>query len=520
MQVGQSRQAQPRVLVGEAVAGGGDGLEDGGAGFEVGREAGEGQCVGDAAHQLGVADAAQRAVVPRLFGGVRLGDEGGAPQLHRVGAGRLPAGARGARQHQGAVVEEGVAVGGQRGDDLLADEVVGQQQGAAVVGGTEDVQQVLAVGRTDQGVEREPGGAVVGVEGPRGGAGGRGGQVVAAGEDQPLVVGQDAAVAADAVEPDDLPGAGVVHEVARRPLVVGQDAQEQQRADAGVVDGRVGERLEGVVHGLAVDAVGGGGVVLGLDGEEAADGGDVQGAEDVDVRVPARHVVLAGGRGPGEGPGDGRQVVAFALGVEVFGVPLGVQPPAQDADVGGPLAGAEDGEQERADGAQPDQAGLLEVAVQLVEVALERGVGQQARHRVGRCREEGPAAAAVKGEGVAAGRVVVPGQQQPADVGQVGGYGRAFGAEPFGGDEFEFEAAERPDAALVEVLGAAGEVVGRGQHAVAQHLVAAAVPARSGHAVRAVPAVRSRRAVRRLGRSGRVGRVGHVACSPQLVTDW
>lgn len=51
----------------------------------------------------------------------------------------------GPEQHEGAVVEDGVAAAGERGSDFLADHVVREQQGAARGPGAEDVQDVLAV---------------------------------------------------------------------------------------------------------------------------------------------------------------------------------------------------------------------------------------------------------------------------------------------------------------------------------------------------------------------------------------
>lgn len=91
----------------------------------------------------------------------------------------------------------------------------------------------------------------------------------------------------------------------------------------------VGERLERFVDGLAVDAVGGGGVVLGLEGEVTAGDGDVHGAADVDVRVASGDMVLTGGGGEGDVVGGRVGEVAFALVVEVGGGTVGGQAPAQ-----------------------------------------------------------------------------------------------------------------------------------------------------------------------------------------------
>ena len=107
-----------------------------------------------------------------------------------------------AQHHQRAVVEERPAVAGQRGGDLLADQVVRQQQAAALRARVEGEQHVLAVRGADLALElqvRRVGGAVEGLERA-------GGQAVAAGEDDALVLGQAAAGPADAVEADDAPG--------------------------------------------------------------------------------------------------------------------------------------------------------------------------------------------------------------------------------------------------------------------------------------------------------------------------
>ena len=93
------------------------------------------------------------------------------------------------------------------------------------------------------------------------------------------------------------PGAGVEHQVAHACSLVRADPQQDQRADVRVCDLRVGEGLQRLVDGLAVDALAGLGVVLDLDGEVAADGLDEDLALDRDVRVAARDVVARGSAG-------------------------------------------------------------------------------------------------------------------------------------------------------------------------------------------------------------------------------
>ncbi len=306
-----------------------------------------------------------------------------------------------------------------------------------------------------------------------------GGEAVAAGEDDALVLGQAAAALADAVEADDGAGEGVEDEVAVGGLLVGEDPQQDQRADAGVGDVGVGEGLQGFVDGFAVDAVGCAGVVLRLDGEGAAEGVDEHLAPHGDVRVAAEDVVLAGGGRPLDVGGRALRVVAVATGVEERHVAVVGDGPAQDADVAGLLAGLEDGQQLALDAAQPQQAGLPVVAVQGGELAEEGGVVEEAGHGV---VGQPVQAAVVGGEDVADGDVPVragPGlvaeEQHVADGDDIAGHGGAFGAQPLGGGEAQLGRAELLGAAPVQRLGAAGEFGGAGGEAVAQHLVGAAV---------------------------------------------
>lgn len=291
----------------------------------------------------------------------------------RGAPGRLAAGAQ---QGERSVLGERPAAAGQRGRDLLADRVVREQQGAAAGGCAEGVQHVLAVRGAHLALEAQ----ALGVDPV--GAVGAGGQAVAAGEDDALVVGETAAGLPDAVEADDGPGEGVEHQVPVGVLLVGAHPQQDQGAHAGVGDVRVGEGLERFVDRLGVDALGGLGVVLGLDGERAADGGEEDLAADGDVRVAAEDVVLAGGGGPGDVVGGRQDVVAVAARVEEGDAAVLGERPAQHPDVLGLLAGAEDGEQPALDPAQPQQGRLAVVAVQGRELPYERRVVEQARHGV------------------------------------------------------------------------------------------------------------------------------------------
>lgn len=207
---------------------------------------------------------------------------------------------------------------------------------------------------------------------------GAGGQAVAAGEDDPLVLGQTAACPADAVESDDGPGEGVEHQVAVGVLLVGADAQEDQGAHPRVGDVRVRQRLQRLVDRLGVDALCRLGVVVGLDGEDTAYRGDEDLAADGDVRVPSEDVVLARAVGPFDVVGRRHDVVALAPRVQERDRSVVGQGPAQHPCVVRLLAGLEHGEQPALGASEPEEASLAVVAVQSAELADEGGVVEQA----------------------------------------------------------------------------------------------------------------------------------------------
>ena len=112
-------------------------------------------------------------------------------------------------------------------------------------------------------------------------------------------------------------GAGVEDQVPPGGLLVRQDPQQDQRPDPGVAHVGVGEALQRLVDRLGVDALAGLGVVLHLDGERAADRLDEHLVLDRDVRVPAEHVVVAGGLDPLEVVRRREDVVALAPVVQI-----------------------------------------------------------------------------------------------------------------------------------------------------------------------------------------------------------
>lgn len=181
-EVAEAVLAEPVVPVGGAGAGGEYGPVPG-RGVGAGRgQPGQGQAVGEAADQVGVADPGQRAAAGRLLGGVAFAGERAPPQLDGVQPGGAVLGR--AQSDQGAVVEQRVALAGERGGGLLADGVVRLEQRVPVDGGAELVQHVLAVGGEEgalvhQAVHRL-------VEDAHGAVG----EVAAAGEGHALVGGQ------------------------------------------------------------------------------------------------------------------------------------------------------------------------------------------------------------------------------------------------------------------------------------------------------------------------------------------
>src|SRR5690606_28501563 len=134
-----------------------------------------------------------------------------------------------------AVLEERVAVARDRVRELLADQVVGQELVEAVRLAVEDVEHVLAVRALDSALELEA--LVVAIEALRLAAL----EVVAAGEDDAVVLGEPQARLADGVDARHAVRPRVEDEVAVRLLAVGEDLEEVEAADLRPRDGRVVE---------------------------------------------------------------------------------------------------------------------------------------------------------------------------------------------------------------------------------------------------------------------------------------
>lgn len=367
---------------------------------------------------------------------------------------------------------------GDRSGDLLAYQVVGQQDATPLGPGVEDVQHVLAVGRTYRPLVLQVSGVrFEGLHGARG-------EAVAAGEDDALVLGQPPAGLADSVEADHGVRDGVEDQVAPGLLLVRADTQQDQRAHGRIRDVGVGERLERLVDRLAVDALVGIGVVLRLDGECPADRGNEEPAAEGDVRVPAQDVVLARRLRPLDVVRTGEHVVALAPGVQEARLAGRGEGPAQDADVLGLLTGLEDGQQLAVHTAQLQEPRALEVAVESAEFPYEARIVEQTGRRVLGKRVQ---VAVVQGEDLGHGPLRTRGrgsavaeEQHVPDGDDIAGHHRhALGAQALGSREGELRRPELGDPRCVQDLGPPGQLAGLRRQPVPQHLVRPRVQPRS-----------------------------------------
>ncbi len=332
--------------------------------------AGQVEQVGDATHQLGIADAAHEGVAGRTAGGELVAAERRLPDLHRVDARGF--GALGMEQHHAPILHERIAVAEHRVLQHALDGVVDKQRRAPTFALVEDVQHVLAIGRTDAALELHAGHR--GIEGLVLAAL----QVIATGEDDAMVFGQLHAGLDDGVIAHDVAGERVVDQPAPDGFAVRQHLQQQQRTDTGELELGVVQRLRAVLHRLAVDALPGLGIVLDLDGQVATGGLHEQSVEDVQVRMAAVDREVAGGLGPFEIERRRQRDIAFAARIEIGQLAFARQRPAEHAHVAAALADLERGQQLVADHDQLQQARMLVVGIQLVEVVHEAGLVEEA----------------------------------------------------------------------------------------------------------------------------------------------
>ncbi|MCW0466491.1 hypothetical protein NB705_003564 [Xanthomonas sacchari] len=296
---------------------------------------------GDAAHQFGIADAAEEGVARRAPGSEFVAAEGSLPDLHRMDPGRLAA--LGMEQHHAPVLQQRVAMAEHRVLQRAADGVVDEQRGLAALALVEDVQHVLAVGRANRALELHPvhrrvERLVIAVL-----------QVIAAGKNDAVVLGQLHAGLHDGIVAHDAAAERVVDQPAPLRLAIRQHLEQDQAADPREIELRIIQRLGLVLHRFAVDALSGLGVVLDLDGQIAADGLHEQGIEDVQMRMAPVHRHLAGGAGPFEVERRRQRDVAFAARIDVGERAVAVLRPAEHAHVAAALADLERRQQLAAD---------------------------------------------------------------------------------------------------------------------------------------------------------------------------
>ncbi|MBV6413529.1 MAG: hypothetical protein OMOMHJEC_01347 [Xanthomonadales bacterium] len=445
--------------------------------------------LGERTHHVRVAEAAEQATGLRLRTRVLVRGKGRAPQLHHVQARGVGPFRR--HQQQPAVVEARVA-GGQQGlADRAVDQVVGQQRVVAAGLVVEHVEHVLAARRAHRALQPVTAEVVpeilemlelAGLE------------VVAAGEHDAVVLGQFDAGIADLVDAHHLLQALVVDEVADHVLAVGPDRQHDQRAQIGIADLGVRERLVLVVDRLAVDAKPGLGVVLDLDREVATGGLDEHGVEDVHVRMAAEHMLLAPHRQPLEAVRRGQHVIALAAVVDVGQRPAALDRETEHALVAGLAAGAEDQQQALAGDPQLVERGRLVVGVKLAEVGDETLLGEETacdRDRL-HFRAIGAVDEAVQAEDVVdpglllqPERDLVAEQQQLADAHDVARHAVVLGARGQPRQQLRLDAPESGDAPGIQRLGPGTQRLGGRGEALLEEVEGGGRSGIRGHPARA-----------------------------------
>ncbi len=210
--------------------------------------------LGHGADEGGVADFIE--VVVRLGGGfeTRAG-EGGLPDLDGVVFLRLGIGSE---EGELAIFEGGESVAVDGSFHALGDDVVGHQDVVAALAIVENVEKILAIRRLDPPLEQHVG--VVAIEEAELAVA----EVVAAGENHAVVVGQEDAALLDGVDAVDLIEFVVEDEVAVGLFLIGADLEEDQVAEGGVENLGVVEGLVGLLDGLAVDPGTAVGIILNL----------------------------------------------------------------------------------------------------------------------------------------------------------------------------------------------------------------------------------------------------------------
>ena len=310
-----------------------------------------------------------------------------------------------------------------------------------------------------------------------------------------MVLGELHAGLADRVDAVDLLGQGVEDQVAPGLLPVREDLQQDQAAEPGVEDLCVVERLVGVIDRLAPDALSALGVVLDLDRQVAADRLDENLVEDGNVWVTAAAVVLPRRDRPLEIVRRRIDVVALSTVVDIGRVSFGIDSPAKDLDITERGADLEDGE-ELAVGqpAEQQQAGVLVILAQLLEIADEPRIVQEVARRARGQRRELQSCLPVRplagherieaedvrdlDRALEAQEDVVAEEQLVADAGDVARHAVVLGADALAADHGHLAAAEQLEAAGVQRIDLLPELARLDEQTVADDLVRAAVDLR------------------------------------------
>ena len=302
-------------------------------------------------------------------------------------------------------------------------------------------------------------------------------EVVAPGEEDAMVLGQLDAGLGDGVHPEGLPPLAVEDEVPPGLLAVGQDAEQDQLAHGGVVDLGVVEGLVRILHRLGVDALARVGVVLHLDREIPADALHEHAVEDVQMRVHALHLVVAGGGMPLELLLGRQLVLRLAAVVEVGQRVVPLDGEAEDAHVPGRVAHLEDQQQAPRLLDELQEAGVLVVLVEFAEVLAEGGVAEQ----VGLGLLEAAAVELVDAEdildlglGLQPDVDVVAEDEMVPDADDVAGDAVVLGGDAVVADDLALLPAEGGLAPGVQRVEPLGQLALEAHEALAQHLVGTA----------------------------------------------
>ena len=158
-------------------------------------------------------------------------------------------------------------------------------------------------------------------------------QIIAARKDNAVVFGQLHAGSADGINAHHLLRALVVNQIAHRAFTVRAYAQQNQPAQFRVGNFGIAQRLAGVFHRLAVNAQARFGIVFHLHGQIAARGFNKNRVQNIDVRMPPAHVLLARDGRPFKIMAGGQGNIAFAAIVHISQAAVGFMAPAEYANI-------------------------------------------------------------------------------------------------------------------------------------------------------------------------------------------